>query len=67
MQSLHDYSQLSPDTVIRAVESTGRFSDARVLALNSLRTAVVPEIVGAAVFAGASRFGAMTSNDTGAE
>jgi Ser/Thr protein kinase RdoA (MazF antagonist) len=40
MQSLHDYSQLSPDTVIRAVESTGRLSDARVLALNSYENRV---------------------------
>lgn len=40
MQSLHDYSQLSPDTVIRAVESTGRCSDARVLALNSYENRV---------------------------
>ncbi|MCD6060711.1 MAG: stress response serine/threonine protein kinase YihE [Moraxellaceae bacterium] len=40
MQSLLDYSQLSPDTVIRAVESTGRYSDARVLALNSYENRV---------------------------
>jgi Ser/Thr protein kinase RdoA (MazF antagonist) len=40
MQSFLDYSQLSPDTVIRAVESTGRYSDARVLALNSYENRV---------------------------
>lgn len=40
MQTLHDYSALSPDTVICAVESTGRFSDARVLALNSYENRV---------------------------
>lgn len=34
--TIDDYSQLSPDLVIRAVESTGRISDARVMALNSL-------------------------------
>lgn len=37
---LEDYSQLSPDLVIQAIESTGRFSDARVLALNSYENRV---------------------------
>lgn len=40
MLSLHDYAQLSPDLVITAVESTGRLSDARVLALNSYENRV---------------------------
>lgn len=40
MQSLHAYAQLSPDLVIQAVESTGRRSDARVLALNSYENRV---------------------------
>lgn len=40
MQSLHDYAELSPDLVIQAVESTGRLSDARVLALNSYENRV---------------------------
>lgn len=35
-----DYAQLSPDLVISAVESTGRLSDARVLALNSYENRV---------------------------
>lgn len=35
-----DYAQLSPDTVIDAVEATGRISDARVLALNSYENRV---------------------------
>jgi hypothetical protein len=34
--TIDDYSQLSPDLVIRAVESTGRISDARVMALKQL-------------------------------
>lgn len=38
--SLDDYSRLSPDLVIAAVESTGRLSDARVLALNSYENRV---------------------------
>lgn len=38
--SIEDYSQLSPDLVIRAVESTGRLSDARVFALNSYENRV---------------------------
>ncbi len=38
--SIEDYSRLSPDLVINAVESTGRFSDARVLALNSYENRV---------------------------
>lgn len=40
MLSLLDYAQLSPDLVIDAVESTGRVSDARVLALNSYENRV---------------------------
>lgn len=35
-----DYAKLSPDTVIDAVEATGRISDARVLALNSYENRV---------------------------
>jgi len=38
--SIEDYSRLSPDMVINAVESTGRLSDARVLALNSYENRV---------------------------
>lgn len=38
--ALQDYSRLSPDLVIQAVESTGRLSDARVLALNSYENRV---------------------------
>lgn len=38
--SIEDYSLLSPDLVINAVESTGRLSDARVLALNSYENRV---------------------------
>ena len=38
--TIDDYSQLSPDLVIRAVESTGRISDARVMALNSYENRV---------------------------
>ncbi len=38
--SLDDYSRLSPDLVIHAVESTGRLSDARVMALNSYENRV---------------------------
>lgn len=38
--SIEGYSQLSPDMVINAVESTGRLSDARVLALNSYENRV---------------------------
>ena len=38
--SLDDYSRLSPDLVINAVESTGRLSDARVMALNSYENRV---------------------------
>ena len=34
------YARLSPDLVIQAVESTGRVSDARVLALNSYENRV---------------------------
>lgn len=40
MQSLQAYADLSPDLVIRAVESTGRLSDLRVLALNSYENRV---------------------------
>ena len=36
----HPYSRLTPDHVIAAVESTGRFSDARILALNSYENRV---------------------------
>ena len=38
--ALEVYAQLSPDLVIQAVESTGRLSDARVLALNSYENRV---------------------------
>ena len=37
---ISDYAALSPDTVIDAVEATGRVSDARVLALNSYENRV---------------------------
>lgn len=40
MQSLQAYADLSPDLVISAVESTGRLSDLRVLALNSYENRV---------------------------
>ena len=36
----NDYSQLSPDTIISAIESRGFLSDARVLALNSYENRV---------------------------
>jgi Ser/Thr protein kinase RdoA (MazF antagonist) len=36
----HPYDALSPDVVISAVESTGRVSDARILALNSYENRV---------------------------
>ena len=36
----HPYARLTPDHVIDAVESTGRFSDARILALNSYENRV---------------------------
>ena len=36
----HPYDRLTPDRVISAVESTGRFSDARILALNSYENRV---------------------------
>ncbi len=36
----HPYTRLTPDSVIAAVESTGRFSDARILALNSYENRV---------------------------
>jgi Ser/Thr protein kinase RdoA (MazF antagonist) len=36
----HPYSRLTPDHVIAAVESTGRLSDARILALNSYENRV---------------------------
>ncbi|MDP2226082.1 MAG: serine/threonine protein kinase [Moraxellaceae bacterium] len=39
-QSLEDYARLTPDMVLQAVESTGRISDARVLALNSYENRV---------------------------
>lgn len=38
--SIEDYSQLSPDLVINAVESAGYLSDARVFALNSYENRV---------------------------
>ena len=38
--SSHPYDALTPDVVIDAVESTGRFSDARILALNSYENRV---------------------------
>ncbi|TDG15878.1 serine/threonine protein kinase [Seongchinamella unica] len=38
--NLHPYDLLTPDTVIDAVESTGRLSDARLLALNSYENRV---------------------------
>jgi Ser/Thr protein kinase RdoA (MazF antagonist) len=38
--SIEDYSQLSPDLVISAVESIGHLSDARVFALNSYENRV---------------------------
>jgi len=40
IDSEHPYQYLTPDTVIEAVESTGRFSDARILALNSYENRV---------------------------
>ena len=36
----HPYQKLTPDTVIEAVESTGRFSDARIFPLNSYENRV---------------------------
>lgn len=36
----HPFSQLSPDLIVEAVESTGRLSDLRVLALNSYENRV---------------------------
>ncbi|MDH3760973.1 MAG: serine/threonine protein kinase [Gammaproteobacteria bacterium] len=36
----HPYTRLTPDHVIAAVESTGRYSDARILALNSYENRV---------------------------
>lgn len=38
--SAHPYDRLTPDAVIDAVESTGRLSDARLLALNSYENRV---------------------------
>jgi Ser/Thr protein kinase RdoA (MazF antagonist) len=38
--SEHPYTRLTPDLVIAAVESTGRLSDARILALNSYENRV---------------------------
>ncbi len=40
MTSEHPYAALTPDRVIAAVESTGRLSDARILALNSYENRV---------------------------
>jgi len=37
---IHPYTRLTPDQVIAAVESTGRFSDARILALTSYENRV---------------------------
>ncbi len=37
---INDYAALAPDTVIDAIEATGRISDARVLALNSYENRV---------------------------
>jgi len=37
---VHPYQLLTPDAVIEAVESTGRYSDARILALNSYENRV---------------------------
>ena len=37
---VHPYETLTPDVVIDAVESTGRLSDARILALNSYENRV---------------------------
>jgi len=37
---VHPYQRLTPDAVIEAVESTGRHSDARILALNSYENRV---------------------------
>lgn len=34
----HPYANLTPDTVINAVEAAGLWSDARILALNSYDT-----------------------------
>jgi len=39
-QASHPYTRLTPDHVIAAVESTGRLSDARILALNSYENRV---------------------------
>ncbi len=39
-QQPHPYDALTPDVVIAAVESTGRLSDARILALNSYENRV---------------------------
>ena len=39
-ESDHPYTRLNPDGVIAAVESTGRYSDARILALNSYENRV---------------------------
>ncbi|MFT7675071.1 MAG: Ser/Thr protein kinase RdoA (MazF antagonist) [Gammaproteobacteria bacterium] len=39
-ESAHPYARLTPDVVVAAVESTGRFSDARILALNSYENRV---------------------------
>ena len=38
--ALHPYDALTPEVVIEAVESTGRLSDARILALNSYENRV---------------------------
>ncbi len=40
IEDSHPYARLTPDTVIDAVETTGRLSDARILALNSYENRV---------------------------
>jgi len=40
MPSLHPYDRLTPDVIIAAVESLGRISDRRILALNSYENRV---------------------------
>jgi Ser/Thr protein kinase RdoA (MazF antagonist) len=40
MSSAHPYESLTPDVIIAAVESVGRDSDRRILALNSYENRV---------------------------
>ena len=40
MTPVHDFINLDPDTILDAIESTGRLSDGRVLALNSYENRV---------------------------